>query len=337
MGERATIGDVAARAGVGVGTVSRVLNNSRNVSEDTRERVLRVIRDLDYRPNRRARALSTGRTQSIAVIAPFATEPSVVERLRGISHVLQGSDHDLTLLDVATPDQRDQRYRAAAGGDRFDGLLAISLAPTDDDVEQLARAGLPTVLLDCEHPDLPRVVIDDVRGGMLATRHLLQLGHRRIAFMGEVADGRFRFHASARRREGCELALQAYGLALEEPYVRVGPHGRAVAHRLTDELLALPVPPSAIVTSSDTQALGVIEAANSAGVRVPQELSVVGFDDLDVAAYVGLTTVRQPLRTSGGIAARLLLEHIGRPLGGSIEKMLELELVPRRTTAAAGT
>ncbi|MYS88719.1 substrate-binding domain-containing protein [Streptomyces sp. SID5464] len=336
VGERATIGDVAARAGVGVGTVSRVLNDSRNVSEDTRERVLRVIRDLDYRPNRRARALSTGRTQSIAVIAPFATEPSVVERLRGISHVLHGSDHDLTLLDVATPDQRDQQYRAVAAGDRFDGLLAISLAPTDEEAEQLARVGLPTVLLDCEHPDLPRVVIDDVRGGMLATRHLLQLGHRRIAFMGDVADDRFRFSASARRREGCELALKAYGLALEERYVRAGPHGRAVAHRLTDELLALAEPPSAIVTASDTRALGVIEAANSAGVRVPQELSVVGFDDLDVAAYVGLTTVRQPLRASGGIAARMLLERIGRPLGEPVEKMLELELVPRRTTAVAG-
>ncbi|MFF7791112.1 substrate-binding domain-containing protein [Streptomyces sp. NPDC007991] len=334
--ERATIGDVAARAGVGVGTVSRVLNGSRNVSDDTRERVLRTMSDLDYRPNRRARALSTGRTQSVAVMAPFATEPSVVERLRGISRVLQASDHDLTLLDVVTSDERDQQYRAVATGDRFDGLLAISLRPTDDDVKQLARAGLPTVLLDCDHPDLPRVVIDDVRGGMLATRHLLQLGHRRIAFMGEEADDRFRFTASARRREGCELALKAYGLALEEPYVRVGPHGRAVAHRLTDELLALPERPSAIVAASDTQALGVLEAASSSGVRIPQELSVVGFDDLDVAAYVGLTTVRQPLHASGEIAARLLLERIGRPVGDPVEKVLELEVVPRRTTHVAG-
>ncbi|EST34396.1 LacI family DNA-binding transcriptional regulator [Streptomyces roseochromogenus] len=334
MGERPTIGDVAARAGVGVGTVSRVLNDSRSVSEDTRERVLRAMRDLDYRPNRRARALSTGRSQSVAVIAPFATEPSVVERLRGISQALHGSDHDLILLDVATPDQRDRQYRAVAAGDRFDGLLPISLAPTDDEVKQLTRAGLPTVLLDCEHPDLPRTVIDDVRGGMLATRHLLQLGHRRIAFMGETADDRFRFTASARRREGCELALKAHGLTLQEPYVRVGPHGRAVAHRLTDELLALPERPSAIVTSSDTQALGVLEAAASSGVRIPEELSVVGFDDLDVAAYVGLTTVRQPLRASGEIAARLLLERIDRPLGDPVEQVLELEVVPRRTTTA---
>lgn len=321
---------------MGVGTVSRVLNGSRNVSEDTRQRVLRTMCDLDYRPNRRARALSTGRTQNVAVMAPFATEPSVVERLRGISRVLQGSDYDLTLLDVATSDQRDRQYRAVAAGDRFDALLAISLTPTDDDVERLARAGVPTVLLDCDHPDLPRVVIDDVRGGMLATRHLLQLGHRRIAFMGEDADERFRFTASARRREGCELALKAYGLALEEPYIRVGPHGRAVSHRLTDELLALPERPSAIVTSSDTQALGVLEAASSAGVRIPQELSVVGFDDLDVAAYVGLTTVRQPLHASGEAAARLLLERIGRPLGDPVRKLLELEVVPRRTTTAAG-
>jgi DNA-binding LacI/PurR family transcriptional regulator len=336
VGERANIGDVAARAGVGVGTVSRVLNGGANVSQDTHERVLRAMRDLDYRPNQRARALSTGRTRSIAVVAPFATEPSVVERLRGISEVLRDSDHDLVLFDVATPDQCDRQYRAVAHGDRFDGLLAISLAPTDDDVKQLARAGLPTVLLDCAHPDLPRVVIDDVRGGMLATRHLLQLGHRRIAFMGETADERFRFSASTRRREGCELALKAYGLALEEPYVRVGPHGRAVAHRLTDELLALAERPTAIVAASDTPALGVVEAASSAGVRIPQELSVVGFDDLDVAAYVGLTTVRQPLRASGEIAARLLLERIGRPLGDPVEKVLELEIAPRRTTTAVG-
>lgn len=109
-----------------------------------------------------------------------------------------------------------------------------------------------------------------------------------------------------------------------------------MAHRLTDELPALPEPSSAIVTASDNQALGVVEAASSAGVPIPQRPSVVGFEDLDVAAYVGLATVRQPLRTSGGIAARLLLERIGRPLGDPVEKMLELELVPRCTTAAAG-
>src|SRR5919109_3929834 len=142
------ITQVAAEAGVGVATVSRVLNESPAVSADTRRRVLEAIATLDYQPSPAARALSTGRTNTIAVVAPFFTQPSVIERLRGVSHTLAGEGYRLILHDVERPDQRRELFRSLAARGGIDGLLAISLAPTDREARRMQRAGVPIVLLD---------------------------------------------------------------------------------------------------------------------------------------------------------------------------------------------
>jgi len=324
---------VALHAGVAVGTVSRVINGAPGVAAETRLRVEETVRALEYRPNRQARALSTGRTHTVGALVPFFTHPSAVTRLRGVVEVLETSDYDLVLFNVGTATQRARHFGRTGVGDRVDGLLLVSLAPTDEEVAHFRQAGVECVLVDCEHAGVPRVVTDDVEGGRLATRHLIDRGHRRIGFIGDAPDPAGRFVSSARRRAGWARALGAAGLPAPAELQRTGRHSEADGRAAAAALLDLPDPPSAIFAASDTQALGVLAAAAERGLGVPDDLAVIGFDDLEIAAHVGLSTIRQPLHESGDLGARLLLAALEGPLGPE-EVRLPLELVARRTTAA---
>ena len=339
-GNPATISDVAARAGVGVGTVSRVLNGRTNVRPLTRAKVLDAIEALKYRPSSLARNLSLRKTHVIGVVVPFFTSPSAVERVRGVASVLASSPYDLMLFDIESEDRREHAFRLFDRGDRSDGLLLVSLVPPEDEVERLHAARLPCVLVDAPHPAFPTVVIDDVRGGELATSHLIDLGHRRIAFMGDKPSDPFRFASSSDRTHGYERALEQAGIEVRPEYVRQGTQVDHLARSIAIDLLRLPERPTAIFAASDQQALGVLEAARILGIRVPEELSVVGFDDVEVAAYVGLTTVRQPLFESGRRGAdlllRLLTEDGEQPPAPQLEQ-LAVEVVVRSTTAVPAT
>jgi LacI family transcriptional regulator len=326
-----TIASVAALAGVGVGTVSRVLNDSSAVSGSTRMRVLEAIEALDYEPSAAARALSTGRTSTIGVLAPFFTEPSVVERLRGVTRRLAPSGYQVTLFDVQLPEQGDAALRSLAVKGRVDGLLVVSLPPTGAQLDRLEAAGTPVVLVDRQVAGATSVFTDDEAGGRLATEHLLGLGHERIAFVGDTENGPFGFTSSPARRHGYEAALREAGVAVHPEYLRTGPHRRDAARVLAGELLGLSVPPTAIFAASDHQALGVLEAAMVTGVEVPERLSVIGFDDIELARYCGLTTVAQPLEASGTRGADLLLEALAG--GEPRSQELRLELQVRSTTA----
>jgi LacI family transcriptional regulator len=325
----ATITQVARHAGVGVATVSRVLNGSPAVREQTRQRVLAAIAELGYAPNPAARALSTGRTLSVGVVAPFFTRPSVIERLRGASHVLAGAGYRMVLFDVERPGQDSESFRTLPGG--LDGLLSISLCPPDADLDRFAVSGMPVVLVDHPHERLPAVYTDDVAGGRLATEHLLELGHERIAFLGDFEHNYHGFTSSAMRRVGYQEALSAAGLEVEPELVRRASHGREPAADLTRELLDLDDPPTAIFAASDTQAIGVLAAADELGVGVPDDLAVVGYDDIEIARYAGLTTIAQPLQESGAIGAHLLLAALDGE-GGS-GRQLPIRLVVRATTS----
>jgi DNA-binding LacI/PurR family transcriptional regulator len=327
-----TIRDVARHAGVSVATVSRVLNEMPIVSLETRDRVRRVVDELGYRPSATARSLSLGRSQAIGVVAPFFTTLSVVERLRGISERLAEHGYDLMLFDVETPGQRTDALRDFAQRDRVDGLLVISLPLSDEEVDALQRDDLPVVLVDIGHPGLPHVVIDDVRGGELAANHLLAKGHRRIAFVGDLPTNPFGFTSSERRREGFRRALRAAGIDPADDLERRGVHGREQARGLALELLGSDDRPTAVFAASDIQAFGVLEAADALGLRVPEDVAVIGFDDIEMATIIGLTTVRQPLRESGARGTELLLAAIE---GGEQRPVKELEplgVIDRRTT-----
>jgi LacI family transcriptional regulator len=329
----ATMADVGARAGVGEATVSRVLNRSGLVSDATRRRVLSAINELDYRPNPIARSLSRGRAMTLGVIVPFFVRPSAVERLRGAEAEFTAAGYDTVLYNVGTAEQVRDQFANVAGG-RADGVLVISVPPPAHHMERLVAGGTPVVLVDVRWPGLNQVYTDDVEGGALATRHLLELGHRRIAFVGDPSDNRFGFTSSAHRRAGFQEAMSAAGLQVPAHHVKEGEHSREVALEMASELLALTEPPTAIFAASDTQAFGVLEAAVRAGVGVPDQLSVIGFDDIEMAPYLGLTTVRQPLAYSGARGAQLLIEQAAGsyPEEPVVEK-LSLEVIGRRTTA----
>ncbi|MGH9212816.1 MAG: LacI family DNA-binding transcriptional regulator [Acidimicrobiales bacterium] len=329
-----TIADVAAAAGVGAGTVSRVLNNSPRVSIATRSRVLAAIERLEYRPNPLARGLSRGRSQTFGVVVPFFTHASAVERLRGVVAALEGSPYDMVLFNVESPSHRDEHFASLTRRDRADGLLVVSLPPPNGSLRRLADAGVPVVLLDARGEGVPAVVTDDVEGGRMATRHLLALGHERIAFIGQEPQNVFGFTSSSDRERGFVEAMDTAGVDVRPGYIRHGPHVRSIARHLTDELLAQRYPPTAIFAASDAQAMGILEAVRAAGLRVPDDLSVVGFDDIEVSSYARLTTVRQPLYESGLKATSLLLEALETGPLAPVEHELRLELILRETTAA---
>lgn len=331
-----TIRDVAKRAGVGVGTVSRVLNDSPSVSDATRQKVLLAIQELDYSPNPIARRLSLRKTLSIAALVPFFTRPSFVERLRGVEYAMADSEYDLILFNVETTARRDAYFRSVPRRERVDGLLIITMSPRDADVERFLRAGVPTVLIDAHHPLLSRVVIDDVAGGQMATQHLIELGHRQIGYVGDRFENPFNFVSSRDRFEGYRQALAEADIPFRPEYHRQGEHGRQEAREMARDLLALPDPPTAIFTASDTQAIGVLEAARDAGLEVPQNLSVIGYDDIEIAEYLHLTTIRQPLFALGVEGVELVLESIANPPSTPRRVLLPIELVIRHTTAPPG-
>jgi LacI family transcriptional regulator len=327
-----TIYDVARHAGVGVGTVSRVLNDSPRVSEATRQKVLAAIEELDYHPSPIAQRLSLRKTFAIGVIAPFVTRPAFVGRLRGVEAALTESKYDLVLYNVETTDKRDVCFRELPTSQRFDGLLIIALPPTEEDVAHFHQAGIPVVLIDAYHPALSCVVIDDVKGGYMATQHLIELDHTRIAYISDPLESPFRFTSSLHRYQGYRQALDEAGIPFRPDYHGWAEHGEEQARDMARHLLELDEPPTAIFAASDTQAMGVIQAARDADLRIPEGLSVIGYDDLQAAEYMGLTTIRQLLFESGQRGVELLLETLENSQTEPMHKVLPTELIVRGTT-----
>jgi DNA-binding LacI/PurR family transcriptional regulator len=330
----ARIADVAARAGVGVATVSRVLNGRSGVRPSTQQRVVEAIEALNYRPSSLARSLSLQRTMVVAALLPWFTNPSAVQRVRGIVDGLSGSRYDLMVFDIESEGRQRRAFELFDRGERADGLLVVSTLPPEPEVDRLRAAGIPCVLIDAVHPSFPSIAVDDVAGGEIATRHLVALGHRRIALIGDPPP-EFRFEWSRDRTRGYERALASAGIEMRSELVREGTRLPDVARAVATELLSLPERPTAVFAASDTQAIGVLEAARALGIQVPEELSVIGFDDIEVASYVGLTTVRQPLVRSGRRGAELLLEALAGERVEPLRELLPLELVVRGTTGPA--
>ncbi len=328
----ATLAAVAAHARVGIGTVSRVLNGSPNVSPEMRVRVLRSMAEVGYtKPTRRHDAARA--SNFVGVLVTYFDEPSAFQRLRGIVSRLQPRGYEVVLYNVSSPAQARQRL-AELAGHPLAGLVVVSLPLSDTDAASLATAPFPCVLVDTSAPGLPTVGIDDRLGGSMATQHLIDLGHTRIGFIGEPPNNPFGFVAGLHREEGYRSALANAGLEVRDELVRHVAHLRTAARQSAVDLLSITDVPTAIVATSDVQAVGVLEAAAALGLRVPDDVSVVGYDDIELAPLMGLTTVRQPLEASGSRAADLVLEALsaGDDRPQPLDEQLEIELVVRSTT-----
>lgn len=328
-----TIRDVAKHAQVSVATVSRVLNNSARVRENTRQRVIAAIEALGFSPNSAARQLSGGKTYTIAVFSPLFTRPAFVERLAGIQHALDNSDFELVLYSVRSIKQLNQQLTNLVRQNRFDGLIMLSVR-FDESIVAEASPDLPVLVIDDERAhSYPSVVIDNVYGGQLATEYLLRQGHQHIGFIGDEKDQIFGFNSSQRRFKGFQQALSANGLITNEAWYRFGPHGRHIAYAHTQQILDLPQRPTAIVAASDTQAFGALMAAEAMGLRVPDDIAVIGFDNIEPAEYMNLTTVHAGMFESGQLGTQYLLAWIteGAFKQPEWQTKLPLEVVVRKS------
>jgi len=328
-----TIKDVAQKAEVSIATVSRVLNELDNVSPATRQKVLDACDELGYSPNMQAKRLKLGFTNSIAAVMPFLTLPSIVERLRGVQATLAESEYDLFPFSVENPEERDQYLERLANRSLADGVLIISMPISSEQVARFRRIDMPVVLIDSFQPGCSRVFTDDVLGGKMATEHLLDLGHRRIGFLSDHLDLPMQFSSTRDRFQGYRLALEENGIPFDPAYQKQGPHGREAARAMALELLTTNGRPTAIFAASDTQAIGVLDAARELDLSVPDELSVVGYDDIRDAEYVHLTTIRQPLFDTGKIGGKILIEQIAQGCLDEQEALLPLSIITRSTTA----
>ncbi len=326
-----TVYDVAEKAGVSIATVSRVLNSPEKVREATRARVLAAIDALGYEPRAEAVERARRSSRSIGVLAPFFTQPSFTERLSGISATLASSPYELVIYSVDSAARRDGYLNSLAVTRRLDGLIVISLEFADRLAERLIEHGLETVVIEFYHRELSSITIDDEIGGRIVAEYLIARGHRRFGFVGDTDLPDYAIYPSDRRLRGFRMALEEAGLHLTAEQIALAPHGLEQARQQAHRLLDLPEPPTAIFAASDTQALGVLKAARERGVAVPEQLAIVGFDDLEIADFVGLTTVRQHLKESGRVAVELLLSRLADPSRPVQHVELPLTLVRRGT------
>lgn len=307
-----TIYDVARRAGVGIGTVSRVLNDSPQVADITRKRVLAAIQELEYSPDPIARSLNSGRTHTLGVVVPFFTRPFFTVVLEGVQAEVAAQGYDLVLYNVIKREQRDIYFQKLPMRRRVDGLIIISLPPDPAEAEMLKRSKVPIVLVDCYSPFLTSIVVNNVTGAYNAVSHLLAAGRRRIGFINGIIEGNFRFNQASDRYTGYEAALHKYGVAVNPAFITASAWNRQAGREAALKLLNLAEAqrPDAIFTASDMQALGVLEAVKELGLRTPQDIAVVGYDGIELAELLDLTTVQQPMLEMGTLGVRLLLQQI---------------------------
>jgi len=305
-----TIFDVAADSGVSISTISRVINTPEKVNLNTRQRVYDAIDKLGFVPQAEARARALRLKGRIGVITPFFTAPSFVQRLRGIAASLSKENYDLVVYTVDSNNRLQSYLSSLPLTGNLDGLVIMSLPVAEADVNRLVEHQLPTVLIEFPHSLLNSVEINDIEGGRMAAEYLLKKGHKRIAFLGDTDLPEYSIHPVNLRLKGFRQVLKAANIEIPKEFVRLAPYDQDQARMVAKELLDMPNPPTAFFAATDYQALGVLKAARQLGVKVPEQLAVIGFDDLDMADYEDLTTIRQHLDESGRIAIEILLSHI---------------------------
>lgn len=330
----ATIFDVAREAGVGIGTVSRVLNGSPLVSEATRQRVEDAMTRLHYRPSSVARAFGRRRTERVEVLVPHFVEPFFFDLLLGIEDALADADSEYSLHIRAMTDaaDRDRVFAECCRKNNVDGVLVLWTPPTEGFVERLERDRMPVVLVNAVHPSLPSVGVDHDRSAVQAVEYCSRIGHRRIALVDRFVDP-FAGSGPGVCQEGYRAASSTAGLVMAPEYEEVVALTSEAAGDAVSRLLDLPEPPTAILVGSDVQAIGALQAARARGRQVPRDLSLVAYNENSVSRYLGLTTIRLPLRVLARQGLQLLLQRVQEPNLAASVTYLDTELVVRGTCA----
>ena len=334
-----TLEGIAKQAGVSRSTVSRVVNDDSSVRTEVRERVWKIIRETGYQPHAAARSLVTHRTRIIGVVIPEAvkklfTDPFFPLLLYGVTETCNAHNYYLMLSLFNGPADQAEMYRRIIGSGHVDGMIVASAHVHDPLFPMLLRDGVPFVLAG-RHPDarVSYVDVDNVGGARMAVEHLIRLGHTRIA----TITGPRTMASGEDRLAGYRQSLQAHGLAIDERLIAEGDYTEGSGFRGAQRLL--PASPTAIFAASDVMAIGALKALHEAGLQVPEDVVLVGFDDVSIASAIvpALTTVRQPISRMGSMAAEMLLSILANPDRGSIppqKVILPTELVVRYSCGA---
>lgn len=326
--------DVAERARVSVSTISHVLNGTRHVSEDTRKRVLVAIEEMGYQPNLLARGLKTQRTFTIGLLISDIQNPFFTSVIRGIEDVALSRGYHLFLCNTDEDPERESAYVRELLNKQVDGLIITSASSRHDHAQRLRLEKVPFVLMDreIEGMEADTVRVDNRLGVNLIAEHLVGLGHKRIG----MVSGPLETSPGHERHLGLQNALSKLGVPLDDSLVRFGDFRRTSGQERTTELLRLPVPPTALVVANNQMTLGALLAIRELGLRVPDDVSVIGFDDMEWAPLANppLTAVAQPTYQMGVEAAQILLNKVGGdPDGTPAQVLLEPNLVVRESTA----
>jgi LacI family transcriptional regulator len=330
--KKPTIYDVAEISGVSISTISRVLNAPNKVNAKTRRRVMSAIDQLAFVPRAEARARAMRGTNRIGVLTPFFTAPSFVQRLRGVAAALARTKHELVIYTVDSVEHLRGYIASIPLMQNLDGLIIMSLPIEDKDARRLHDHGIETVLIESWHALLNCICIDDVRGGALAAKHLVSKGHTRMGFLGDIEPPeRYAIHPVKSRLAGFRATLEGAGLALPRSLVVSAPYNQAGSEQAARALLGRRGRPTAIFAASDIQAVSVMKAARQSNLRVPEDLAIVGFDDIDLAGFMDLTTIQQKLDESGRLAAEILISRIAEPGRALRHVRMPLTLIERQT------
>jgi LacI family transcriptional regulator len=329
-----TIRDVARLAGVSIATVSRVLNDRPDVSDETRDAVLEVVRRHGFSTNRSARALSGGRTGLVGVTLPFVADPYFAPILSGAAEALYEQDMRAILCPTVQEHEREVGLIERLMHGTTDGAIVLLPEESSDELQALQEQGYPFVVADPRvalDPEIPCVSAAHASGALQATEHLLALGHRRIG----AITGPLGWMATEDRRKGYYSALAAAGV-LPDPTLEVRANWKADGgYEAAGRLLDLPEPPTAIFAFNDKHAIGAMRAARERGLDIPGDVSIIGFDDTEEAAILtpALTTVRQPLAEMGRMAVSLLVRLLDRQRVETLRVELATRLVVRESTS----
>jgi LacI family transcriptional regulator, repressor for deo operon, udp, cdd, tsx, nupC, and nupG len=339
----ATIEDVAAQAGVSMATVSRALRGLPNVAENTRERVLAVAKTLNYRPDPHASRLAAGRTHAVGMAVPWLGRWYFSQIVSGAREAFAAAGYDLLLFGVGSGEERSRFVHEWGVLDkRVDGLLLVDLRLDPAELNAVRLAGTTVVSVGDRYEDFPSVTVDNRAGAMIAVQHLLNLGHQEIGLIGDTP-GPLPFSVPSDRRAGWAAALTEAGI---EPRTDLEASGRFTVeggHRAMTQILAARKRPTAVFCMSDEMAMGAIKAVRDHGLRVPEDISIVGFDGHELAEVMDLTTVSQPVAESGRKAGEFLLQTVNEKTGTKSgtkagtkpvpHEVMPTELIARRTSA----
>ena len=330
--KKPTIYDVAKSSGVSISTISRVLNSPDKVNPETHRRVMSSIDKLGFVPKAEARARAMRHANRIGVITPLFTAPSFVQRLRGVASALSKANYELVIYPVDSVEQLQGYISSIPIMQNVDGLIIMSRAIEDQDARRLHDNGMQTVLIEYSHPQLNSIEIDDAIGGQLAARHIIGKGHRQVAFLGEIeSPEKYAIHPVKSRLQGFKNTLDEAGIPLLKKYIKSAPYMQENSQRAALELLSMDQPPTAIFAAADIQAISIMKVARQLKLRIPDDLAVVGFDDIDIAEYMDLTTIRQYLDQSGRLAAEILLSHLADSDRALQHIKIPLTLIERQT------